>query len=117
MEDQDPTGPVTAGARHVEGFTAGALRATHPRAASAAAAQDDLPEVSFTPDEITVDPILQFFTYAHLPAHLRGASRIFAAAAAQTILHCPRSAERTVALRKLLEAKDAAVRAVVAAQV
>lgn len=58
--------------------------------------------------------IAQFFTFAHLPPHLQDVSRPFAALAAGVILKLPRNPERTVALRKLLEAKDAAVRAVVA---
>lgn len=58
--------------------------------------------------------IAQFFTFAHLPPHLQDVSRPFAALAAGVILTLPRNPERTVALRKLLEAKDAAVRALVA---
>lgn len=58
--------------------------------------------------------IAQFFTFAHLPPHLQDVSRPFAALAAGVILKLPRNPERTVALRKLLEAKDAAVRALVA---
>jgi hypothetical protein len=45
-----------------------------------------------------------------LPEHLQEVSRPFAGLAA-IILTLPRNPERTVALRKLLEAKDAAVRA------
>lgn len=56
------------------------------------------------------EPIMKFFAYAHLPERLQEVSQPFAALA-QTILALPRSAERTVALRKLLESKDAAVRA------
>ena len=54
--------------------------------------------------------IEQFFAFAHLPAHLQEVSRPFGELA-QFILTLPRNPERTVALRKLLEAKDAAVRA------
>jgi len=56
------------------------------------------------------DAILKFFAYEHLPEHLQPHSRMFALLA-QRLLMLPRSAERTVALRKLLEAKDAGVRA------
>ncbi len=56
------------------------------------------------------EPLLQFFAYAHLPEHLRNASRPFCELAQQVIKEWPRNAERTVTLRKLLEAKDAAVR-------
>ena len=54
--------------------------------------------------------ILQFFHYAHLPARLQPSAKVLADAAV-AIAMGPRNPERTVALRKLLEAKDAAVRA------
>lgn len=57
--------------------------------------------------------ILQFFAFAHLPAHLQVVSQPFAEQA-ERIMQLPRNAERTVALRKLLESKDAAVRAALA---
>lgn len=57
------------------------------------------------------DPIIQFFAFEHLPEHLQDVSRPFAALAYAIIDKVPRNPERTVALRKLLEAKDAAVRA------
>ena len=57
--------------------------------------------------------IEQFFAYEHLPPHLQDVSRPFAELM-QRILELPRNPERTVALRKLLEAKDAAVRAAIA---
>lgn len=57
------------------------------------------------------DPILQFFTFAHLSEALQAVSRPFAEVANRLVLDLPRNPERTVALRKLLEAKDAAVRA------
>ena len=55
--------------------------------------------------------LLQFFEYAHLPPHLQAISKPFGelALALETIL--PGNAEKTVAFRKLLEAKDCAVRA------
>lgn len=58
--------------------------------------------------------ILQFFAYAHLPTHLQEISKPFGDLANQIVETLPRNPERTVALRKLLEAKDAAVRAKVA---
>lgn len=67
--------------------------------------------VEFSDAELTTDPILRFFHYGHLPPSLRDASRPFCHLAQHIILKTPRNAERTVALRKLLEAKDAAVRA------
>jgi len=58
--------------------------------------------------------IIQFFAYAHLPAHLQAVSKPFGELAQQIVDTLPRNPERTVALRKLLESKDAAVRAVLA---
>lgn len=58
------------------------------------------------------EPILQFFRYEHLPADLREVSKPFSRLAHEIVHGLPRNAERTTALRKLLEAKDAAVRAV-----
>lgn len=60
------------------------------------------------------EPILQFFAFGHLPPHLQDVSRGFAHAAFGIVAALPRNAERSVALRKLLEAKDAAVRAALA---
>lgn len=61
-----------------------------------------------------MEHILQFFAYAHLPPHLQSVSKPFGDLAQQIVDTVPRNPERTVALRKLLEAKDAAVRALVA---
>jgi hypothetical protein len=58
--------------------------------------------------------LLQFFAHAHLPEHLALVSRPFALLAENLLRDLPRNAERTTALRKLLEAKDCAVRAVIA---
>jgi len=66
----------------------------------------------FTGEEIATDPILAFFNYGHLSNEkLQRVSRPFAELAKVILMNVPRNAERTVALRKLLEAKDAAVRA------
>jgi hypothetical protein len=55
----------------------------------------------------------QFFAWDHLPEHLGSVSRPFAALAEQIDEHMlPDNSEKTTALRKLLEAKDCAVRAV-----
>jgi len=52
----------------------------------------------------------QFFKYEHLPENLQSISKPFAELAWK--LHIlPDNPERTTALRKLLEAKDCAVRA------
>lgn len=61
------------------------------------------------------DHIMQFFTFEHLPPHLAAVSKPFADLAHHIVDTLPRNPERTTALRKLLEAKDAAVRALVAA--
>lgn len=65
----------------------------------------------FTEAELAADPILRFFHYKHLPPALREVSAPFCQQARGMIDKLPRNAERTVALRKLLEAKDCAVRA------
>ena len=57
------------------------------------------------------EPLLQFFVYGHLPPHLGEISKPFGELAQTIVDTLPRNPERTVALRKLLEAKDAAVRA------
>lgn len=62
-------------------------------------------------DLIKIDPILSYFGYEHLPlGPLRETSRDFNHLAFDLVRRLPRSPERTVALRKLLESKDAAVR-------
>ncbi len=66
--------------------------------------------MSLHPEDVAAEPILQFFTFAHLPPHLQAVSQPFGALAV-AVMTLPRNPERTVALRKLLEAKDAAVRA------
>jgi len=58
--------------------------------------------------------IMQFFAFAHLPEPLQAVSQPFCALAERVVTELPRNPERTVALRKLLEAKDAAVRALIA---
>ena len=65
----------------------------------------------FSSDEIASDPVLRFFHYSHLPERLQAQSRPFCAMARTIIDTLPRNAERSAALRKLLEAKDCAVRA------
>ena len=57
------------------------------------------------------DRMLQFFQYAHLPTpELRNASQPFCDLAEKIVREWPMNPERTVCLRKLLEAKDAGVR-------
>lgn len=64
-----------------------------------------------TQDQAQAEPIMKFFKWEHLPAGLQLVSKPFGLLADEIIRTLPRNAERTVALRKLLEAKDAAVRA------
>lgn len=59
--------------------------------------------------------IIQFFAYDHLPPHLAEVAELFADLARELEVRLPQSAELTAGLRKLLEAKDCAVRATVAA--
>jgi hypothetical protein len=66
-----------------------------------------------TAEQLASDPILQFFHFEHLPASLQEASKPFFYLARNIVERLPRNAERSTALRKLLEAKDAAVRAAV----
>ncbi len=57
------------------------------------------------------EPMLRWFEYNHLPEHLKVVSQPFSSLAHHIVHEIERSPERTVALRKLLESKDAAVRA------
>src|SRR5262245_47214420 len=60
------------------------------------------------------EPIMQFFASAHLPERLQAVSKPFGELAQHIVTTLPRNAERSTALRKLLEGKDAAVRALLA---
>lgn len=55
--------------------------------------------------------ILKYFKYDHLPEHLQEVSRPFGELAQHLVNTIQSGPELTVALRKLLESKDAAVRA------
>lgn len=57
------------------------------------------------------DDALQFFTWAHLPMRLQDVSRPFGEMAHRIVLTLPDNPQRAIALQKLIEAKDAAVRA------
>lgn len=56
--------------------------------------------------------LMQFFAYDHLPPHLKDVSKPFCELAETADTNLPDNPEKTTALRKLLEAKDCAVRAV-----
>ena len=59
------------------------------------------------------DRMLKWFAFTHLPEKLQAVSKPFFDLAFNICATIESGPERTVALRKLLEAKDAAVRAVV----
>jgi hypothetical protein len=63
--------------------------------------------------ELMKDRMLQFFVYDHLPPDLKAVSSMFYQLAEALVRDLPSNPERTVALRKLLEAKDCAVRALI----
>jgi hypothetical protein len=68
--------------------------------------------VQKTITEYTANVLINF-RYEHLPPHLQAASKPFCEAAIDVAVTLPEGPEKTKALGKLLEAKDAAVRAVV----
>lgn len=61
--------------------------------------------------EIMDNPIIKYFEYKHLPEHLQDVSALFGELAFKLDKDLPNSAEKSAGLRKLLEAKDCAVRA------
>lgn len=56
--------------------------------------------------------LIQFFRFEHLPTELQAISCRFSRVAQHIDATIPENSEKTMALRKLLEAKDCAVRAV-----
>jgi hypothetical protein len=64
-----------------------------------------------TPPDPNVDRMMKWFAYEHLPPELQAVSKPFHDLAKLVTVDIDGGPERTVALRKLLEAKDAAVRA------
>lgn len=56
--------------------------------------------------------IMRYFTWDHLPPDLGDVSEPFCRLAIEVDRTLPAGAEKAVALRRLLEAKDAAVRSV-----
>jgi hypothetical protein len=61
--------------------------------------------------DLEAEPMLQLFGWAHLPPHLAARSAPFGRLALHVVRTTPRNPERTVALRKLREAKDCTVTA------
>lgn len=66
---------------------------------------------------IDAEPILQYFSYHHLPPHLQPISQHFSRLAYVIVDTVPPNPQRAVALTKLLEGKDAAVRASLVSQI
>lgn len=65
----------------------------------------------FGVQEVEEERMLKWFVFGHLPEHLQAVSSKFYDVACSLCALVDSGPERTVALRKLLEAKDAAVRA------
>jgi len=63
-----------------------------------------------------MSPIIRFFDYEHLPAHLQKVSKPFGDLAWSMELTIPEGPEKEAGLRKLLEAKDCMVRAIIPPQ-
>lgn len=57
-------------------------------------------------------PIIKYFSFAHLPTNLREVSQAICCLAKELDKTLPANAEKTAGLRKLLEAKDCFVRAI-----
>jgi len=57
--------------------------------------------------------IMMYFNYDHLPPHLQRISKPYCELAQWICANVPNGSERAVSLRKILEAKDAGVRAYV----
>jgi len=61
--------------------------------------------------------LMQFFSWDHLPSELQPVSREVAMLAQKMYGQLPSNPEKTVGLRKLIEAKDCFVRAMIAGEV
>lgn len=73
--------------------------------------QDQAGDVGTSSCERAEDRMMKWFEYKHLPETLQMTSQRFFELARDIVCDTDPGPERTVALRKLLEAKDAAVRA------
>ena len=63
--------------------------------------------------ELKENALMKFFKYEHLPEHLQAISKPFHDLAVEMCDKMGNDAEGVTALRKLLEAKDCAVRSLV----
>ena len=71
-------------------------------------------DIEPTAEEITAEPLLQVFKYRHLTNEvMRATSRRFCELAKFVVATVPRNQERSASLRKLREAKDTAVTALI----
>lgn len=70
---------------------------------------ESTPEIP--PENRVPERMMAFFSYEHLPVERQAVSKLFYHTASKVCRNISPGPERTVALRKLLEAKDAAVRA------
>lgn len=57
-----------------------------------------------------INSMLKYFEFRHLPAHLQTVSKQFYELAVWMDVNLPKNRETDVAMRKLLECKDCAVR-------
>jgi hypothetical protein len=74
-------------------------------------AMEDETKFEFSQEQLDGEPLLKFFGWKHLSNQdLQDTSKAFCALAL-LVVDMPRNAERSACLRKLLEAKDCAVRA------
>lgn len=62
---------------------------------------------------MTEAEVRRYFAWAHLPTTLQGVSQPFGELAIDMLRSLPDNGQRAVALQKLLEAKDAAVRSII----
>lgn len=62
-------------------------------------------------ENVVASPIMKYFEYSHLPAHLQEISKPIGDLAKEMDSLLPDCAEESAGLRKLLEAKDCLVRA------
>lgn len=113
--EQTPTDPITMMRNYLE----------RPGGTKAAYTADDFAKsilfwshhVMVAPPDrksLDADPMRLFFEYAHLPANMHAVARLFCELADSIIEHLPMGLERTEPLKKLLEARDATVKAFLA---
>lgn len=57
--------------------------------------------------------MIKFFTVDHLPPQLKGIASAYQDLAEEIIMRVPAGEQRKIALQKLLESKDATIRAII----